>query len=937
MIVFAILSYFMFGEAAQKTQATSVETRMASYEKRKAMEDATLLGALEFRNAGPREMGGRVVDVQGFEDFPNTFFAAYASGGLWKTVDNGIVWKPMFQKGPSITIGDFAVNPKNLNEIWVGSGEDNSSRSSYAGTGIYYSSDGGETWTNKGLLDTHHISEILIHPKDSQTVLVSAIGHLYSTNEERGVFKTTDGGETWKKVLYINDNTGVIDMVADPSNPDYIYAAAWERSRTAWNFVEGGKGSGIYISKDGGETWSLSVKGLPAGENMGRIGLAVSPANPKVIYASVDNQNEKTDDEKEPETDPLTTKKLIGMDKETFLANEDDDIKSFLRSNRFHKDITVKSIKADLESDKISMDDIRAYLYDTNGLAGSDVKGVEVYRSDNRGKTWKKMHDKPIPYLAFSYGYYFGIIKADPQDEDTIYVLGVPLIKSEDKGKTFKTASSPNVHGDHQAMWINPSNPKQILAGNDGGISMSYDGGVNWKNYNDQPVGQFYTVAYDMATPYRIYGGLQDNGAWRGPNREQDQYGQRWEFLTGGDGAFVQVDPRDNETIYSGLQFGVYFRNNNKTGDSQPIYPRHKMKEAPYRYNWMTPIVLSQHHNDVLYMASQRVLRSLDQGRTWEAISDDLSSNPSNIGDVPYATVSMLRESPHAFGTLYAGTDDGKLWITRGAEWENISITPEKELWVSGIEVSPHAESEVFVTLTGYRNDDFSSYVYWSGDYGKTWKDLTANLPPEPCNVIRQDPKNENILYLGTDLGLMISFDKGEHWQPHQAGLPNVPVYAMEIHPREHDLIAATHGRSVFVLNLDIMSQIEQDTFEKDLVVFDHDDPKFQKFWGSKGWPWMFGERKPPHSKIYFSTKDAVEAKITISKDDKPVYKQTLEKEKGVRVFKWDYRITEKKALKDEEAKWHDGQDEHKYATAGTYQVKLEAGDKTETIEFKIK
>ena len=932
MIIFA-LSFFLWLETpGQTTQATDAATRTAAYAERRAREENSPFSALEFRSVGPKIMGGRVVALQGFADRPHTFFAAYASGGLWRTYDNGTVWQPLFDYSPSITIGDFAVNPKNLDEIWIGTGEENSSRSSYAGTGVYYSKDGGKNWEAKGLSDTHHISKILIDPRDPKKVMVAAMGHLYSTNEERGVFITTDGGNTWRKTLFINDRTGVIDMAQDPSDPDRIYAAAWERYRTAWNFQEAGPGSGLFISEDGGEHWSPANKGLPVGPELGRIGVTVSASNPKIVYLSVDNQSQRTDEE--VEVDPLTRKKLADMTQETFLALDDEEIDRFFKGNSFHKEITATGVRTQMEAGDLTIEDIRAYLYDANqALTATQVKGVEVYRSDNQGKRWKKTHEKPIEDFAYSYGYYFGVVQVDPTDSETLFLLGVPLIKSTDGGKTFKRSQSPNVHVDHQAMWINPNNTRNILLGNDGGVYMSWDGGGNWQDFNYQDVGQFYTVAYDMAKPYNIYGGLQDNGVYYGSSAKQRIRARPWKLLMGGDGAQVQVDFRDNKTVYCGIQFGIYQRVDLETNERLSIYPRHKLKEAPLRYNWITPILLSRHLPDVVYMGAQRVMRSLDKGENWAPISDDLTTRPK-IGDVPFGTITALREG-HEFGTVYAGTDDGRLWLTRGAEWTEITGEIGHGLWVSSIEVSPHDAATVFVTFTGYRNDDFLAYVYKSEDFGKTWADIKGDLPEEACNVIRQDPKSPDLLFLGTDVGLFLSLDGGQHWRPHQAKLPNAPVYALEIQPREHELIVATHGRSVFVLELGILGQIKPETLEKDLHVFPTEPARFHRGWGAKIPVWFEGLMEAPSSRIYFFTRDQQKATLKISKDDVVIHRQTLEKGKGVRFFEWQYQVTEKKALKTLET--HTGSDGKHYIKKGEYAISIQS--KKETIEetFTVK
>lgn len=920
----------------QTTEPTPAEVRLSAYTERETRVEQSKLDHLEYRIVGPRAMGARTVYVEGFPEHPDTYFAGYASGGLWRTDNKGVNWEPIFDGKAAITIGNVAVNPKNLDEIWLGTGEDNSSRSSYAGTGLYHTTDGGKTWTHKGLADSHHISKIIIHPNDPKTVYVAAIGHLYSTNEMRGVFKTTDGGETWQKILYINDNTGVIDLVIHPNNPDKLYAASWERIRKAWNFVEAGEGSAIYVTEDGGKNWQRSDQGLPVGEHMGRIGLSIYPKNPDIIYACVDNQSTYESPE---DTDKLTSSKLNNMSQADLLALDDETIDDFLRASSFRKDYDAAYVREAIDKGEITIEDLRAYIYDGNAdLFNRKIRGVELYRSEDGGKTWALTHEEPLEELAYSYGYYFGHVEVDPNDDQTLFLLGVPLLRSKDGGKTFVDLTKPNVHVDHHAIWIHPENSKHIINGNDGGINMTWDGGDNWTLHNFQPVGQFYTVTYDMSTPYNIYGGLQDNGVWYGPSTEQGRYDEAWTRHSGGDGAFIQVDPRDNATVYTGYQFGHYQRKNIHSGETHYIFPRHEMKEAPYRYNWMTPFVVSKHHPDIVYMAGNRVLRSLDQGEAWEAISPDLTTQPSQDGDVPFGTVTILRESPHEFGHLYAGTDDGLLWFSNGGEWQRIGQDIGNGQWVSSIDISPHDKGTVFVTFTGYRNDHFLAYLYRSDDFGKTWRSIKGDLPEEPVNVLRQDTKNPDVLYLGTDVGFWVSFDGGQHWQPHQANMPQVPVYAMEIHPREHELIIATHGRSIFVLDLEIISQLKPDSFEQELLTFDFEDVKFSKRWGRKISVFEAKKPEPPAISWWFFSKSGGKAELTVKHDGKVVHSHEFDAKAGLNQVKWDYQVTEdiKYKRKETPVKYYKGDNGNRYAIAGEYELQLEVASQQETAKLEI-
>nr|WP_243663911.1 hypothetical protein [Rhodothermus marinus] len=583
---------------------TPADVRLRSYQERMARVERSLVRNVPFRSIGPTIMSGRVVDVDVNQDDPTEFYVAYASGGLWKTENNGISFRPLFDREATMTIGDIAVDWAHGEIIWVGTGESNSSRSSYAGTGVYRSTDGGRTWEHLGLAETHHIGRIVIHPDDPNTVWVAAVGHLYSPNPERGVYKTTDGGRTWRRVLYVDDNTGAIDLAIDPTNPNVLYAAMWHRERRAWNFVEAGPGSGLFKSTDGGETWQrLNVEGsgFPTGEGVGRIGLALYPKNPQILYALLDNQYHRS--EEEAEQPALTKKDFLEMSREAFLALSDDSLEAFLRENGFPREYTAKRVKEMVRRGEIEPRALYDYLTDANQeLFETPVIGAEVYRSDDGGRTWRRTHEGYLDIVYFSYGYYFGQIRVDPNDPDHVYIMGVPILVSDDGGRTWRSINEENVHVDHHALWVNPNRPGHLVNGNDGGVNLTYDDGQTWFKANTPPVGQFYSVAVDSARPYNVYGGLQDNGVWVGPSTYEFSY--EWyaegrypyERLLGSDGMQVQVDPRTNDIVYAGFQFGNYFRIERKTGRRVPIKPRHKLGERPLRFNWETPIFLSRHH-----------------------------------------------------------------------------------------------------------------------------------------------------------------------------------------------------------------------------------------------------------------------------------------------------------------------------------------------------
>lgn len=798
---------------AQNIKATTEKGLLESVEKHKQLLNSSPLKDFKAKNVGPTNMSGRIVDIEVAQN-PNTFYIAAASGGVWKTEDNGQSFSPIFDGQSALGIGDMALSPSDNNVLWVGTGENNSSRSTYAGSGVYKSTDAGKTWEFMGLPYTHHIGQIQIHPTNPDIVWVGAMGGLYSKNKERGLFMTTDGGKSWKKVLYVDDNTGVIDIKIHPENPDILVAATWERFRQAHDFIGNGDGSAIWRSEDGGKTWKKAVTGFPQDEFVGRIGFDFAQSNPNVVYALHDSQKPSEGSSSgfrrrgPQEENPLKFEDFKDLTVEDAMGLEDERLNSFLRRNQFASKYTATEIKRQLKTGKINTNQIANYNGDlesaNEALYNGSVVGAEVYRSEDAGKSWTKVSESDISRLYNTYGYYFGEIRVNTQDENEIFVLGVPLLVSRDGGKNFsRTDSVGRPHSDHQSMWINPKDGKHILLGNDGGLYRSYGGGAKWDHLNTQmPISQFYSIITDNAAPYNIYGGMQDNGVWFGSSANSPE--DPWESLMGGDGMVVAVDTRDNNIVYTGFQFGNYFRIDKTNGDRKGITPGHDIGNTPNRWNWRTPARLSHHNQDIIYMGSQYVYQSLDQGKTWTTISPDLTKNEKS-GNVPFATLSVVEESPFEFGTLYAGSDDGNVWITRnnGGNWESLNAGLPEDRWVSSIAPSKHVEGVVYITLNGYRYDEFKTYVFKSSDYGKTWTAINGNMPEESTNIILEDHTNPNILYLGTDHGLYVTMDGGNNWNLFQGEIPNVAIYDMVIQERENDLVIGTHGRSVYVVELE--------------------------------------------------------------------------------------------------------------------------------------
>lgn len=959
-LLFAISMICSLAVVAQDSAipaATPADDRVQSYAQRQALKEASIVNEVKFRSVGPTVFSGRVVDMEVSPEDPSHFYVAYASGGLWYTESNGISFEPIFDQEMVMTIGDIAVD-WDRDIIWVGTGEVNSSRSSYAGAGIFKSKDGGKTWEHFGLEDSHHIGRIVLHPTNGDIAWVAVLGHLYSSNTERGVYKTIDGGKTWRKTLYVNENTGAVDMVIDPRNPDILYASTWERTRRAWNFVESGEGSGIHKSIDGGETWTSITdgeNGFPTGEGAGRIGLALHEEGGAVtLYASIDNYFRRPKEDKE-EDEGLTKEMLREMSSEAFLDLEMKTIQDFLSANRFPRKYSAKSVYSMVKSGDIEPVALVEYLEDANSLLfDTDVIGLEIYRSDNEGGSWTKTHDDYLDAVYNTYGYYFGQIRVAPYDKDKVYVMGVPVLRSDDGGKTFKSIGGDNVHSDHHDLWINPQRPGHLILGNDGGINISYNDGKDWIKCNSPAVGQFYYIAVDMAENYNIYGGLQDNGVWMGPHTYQAS--SRWQGsgrypyqrIMGGDGMQVAIDSRDNETVYTGFQFGNYYRINTSTGERQRITPSHELGERPYRWNWQAPIHLSKHNQDILYFGANKLFRSFDQGDNFEAISDDLTKGGKK-GDVAFGTLTTVHESPLKFGLLYVGSDDGLVHVSKdgGNTWNDITGDLPENMWISRIQASNFDLGTVYVVLNGYRWDDFGAYVYKSTDFGESWTRIGKDLPMEPANVIKEDPDNANILYVGTDHGLYVSLDQGEHFMLMDNGLPAVAVHDVVIHPREKDILVGTHGRSIYIGRGKELQQLDEELLAKNLHLFSLNRARASSYWGSLRTSWS--EAYEPNTKLPVYAATAGKATIQIKHNDLLLKEMEVALKKGLNYVDYDYTVSEEQsaayqaALNKEKKKDEDEIKVEKadngmiYLKSGKYTVAMTMnGSKaTETLELR--
>ncbi|MEM0932109.1 MAG: glycosyl hydrolase [Bacteroidota bacterium] len=924
------------------SSANSVREALAIKSK---MAETSLVKNLSLKNIGPSVMSGRVVDLEVNPGNPTEFYVAYASGGLWHTKDNGISFEPILDTSNTQNIGDIAMDWTN-GTLWVGTGENNSSRSSYAGIGILKSSDCGKTWQNMGLPDSHHIGRILLNPNNPEELVVGVTGHLYSPNQERGIYKTTDGGKTWERTLFVNGETGIIDMAHAPGNFNIQYAAAWQKDRKAWNFTGNGSNSGVYKSIDGGNSWTLITKaesGFPTGDGVGRIGLAVFDEN--TVYAVHDSQFRR---EKKADLTKagLTKADFKTMGVEALLALEDKKLNDYLKSNGFQEKYRAENVKQMVRSGAVKPVDLAKYLENANSLLfDTPVIGAEVYRSDDAGVSWKKMNEEYIDDLFYSYGYYFAQIRVDPSNKERIYLAGVPLIKSDDGGKTYTAISKENVHSDHHALWINPEQSGHLINGNDGGVNITYDDGNHWMKNNSPQVGQFYAINVDYESPYQVYGGLQDNGVWKGAhNTTEDsrwhQTGKNpWEMIMGGDGMQVQIDSRNSNIVYTGFQFGNYYRLNLEDGSRKYIQPKHKLGESPYRFNWQTPILLSMHNQDIFYLGGNKLHRSLNQGDDWEAISDDLTQGGKK-GNVAYGTLTTISESPFKFGLLYVGSDDGLVHVSKngGGSWENISSGFPKNLWVSEIAASQHKKSRVYLTLNGYRWDDFTSYIYVSEDYGKSWKSISANIPTSPVNALVEDSENENLIFVGTDNGLYVSFNKGESWELMQNGMPNVAVHDLVIQSKAKHLLIGTHGRSIYKTDISSLQKIDAQIMGDALTVFEVENIKHSKNWGNAWSSWM--KPNTPGLDVHFYTNNGGRFNASLqTANGVEVASTTVESDNGLNILSHDLAFSKKGKsdfLKKNKMKLETAKNGKTYLPKGDYIVEISGNGQQKKIEFKV-
>jgi photosystem II stability/assembly factor-like uncharacterized protein len=927
------------------------------------------LKPLTWRSIGPANMSGRITSISVYEAEPSIYYVATASGGLLKTVNNGITFEHQFDREATVSLGAVCVSQSNPNLVWVGTGEGNPRNSVSYGDGVYKSTDGGKSWRNMGLKQSFQIGSIVIHPKNPDIVYVGVLGRLYGPHPERGLFKTGDGGKSWDKVLFIDDNSGIIDVQMHPTDPNTLLVAAWERRRDGHDSIVGpglaealdrydpskkwSSGAGIYKTIDGGKNFKKMTKGLPTNA-LGRIGLDYFRKYPNIVYAIIDCEKIGMG------TPP---KKVIagaylgisGEDADTGIslsriADDSPGAKAGLRLGDVVQAIGKKKLGnmqeltqevRDLKpGDKVTLkvlrgDEIKnivvtlgkrleakgggggkfgpnapkkgrpnyAYLggqkeniQDEQGPDGFQYGGV--YKSTDGGESWTRVNSlNPRPM-------YFSVVRVDPSDDKYVYVLGVQLYRSQDGGKTLKGDGGKGVHADQHALWINPRNGRHMVVGTDGGVYVSYDRMDNWDHLNHVAMGQFYHVAVCNKRPYWVYGGLQDNGTWGGPSIGLKggigPINEDWVFVSGGDGFVCAVDPSDPDLVYFESQDGNIGRRNLRTGQVTRMKPVQKKGDPPHRFNWNTPFLLSRHNPSIFYCAGEFVFRSVKRGDDLRIISPEITHSKRGSG-------TALAESPKNPDVLWAGTDDGALWITRdgGKGWSNVAakVALPGSRWVATIEPSRFKEGRAYVAFDAHRSDDDRPYLYVTEDFGQTWQNITANLPAfGSTRCLREDAVKENLLYCGTEFSVFVSIDRGQSWTKLNNNLPTVAVHEIAVHPTAGEIVAATHGRSLWILDVAPLREITADVMKAKVHLY---KPKtavrwhLQPSYGRTNRRFV-GDNPPPGAQIYYSLGEPAQKVSLKVLDITGAVVRTLQgpAKAGMNHINWDLSRTPTKLVK---------------------------------------
>jgi photosystem II stability/assembly factor-like uncharacterized protein len=908
------------------------DLKMAPAETTPSVADGALpadwVKTLSWRCIGPAVMGGRITAISVFEADPTCYYVATASGGLLKTVNNGITFEHQFDRESTVSIGDVCVAPSDRSIVWVGTGEANPRNSVSYGDGVYKSTDGGKTWKRMGLEKTFQIGRIAIHPTNPDIVYVGALGRLYGPNPERGLYKTTDGGKTWAKVLYINDKTGVMDMQMHPTDPNTLIVAMWERMRDGHDShvgdpaladgmdgydpaVRWGPGSGLYKTTDGGTTFKKLQTGLPTCD-VGRIGIDYYRKNPNTLVAVIDSSKFGMGT---PPSDVYAG--IRGFDAKGGGANLVQIVakgpaeKAGLKSGDIARAVDQKPVEGYMEFvDLLSTYPVGAKVK-VKVTRGTDTKEYELtlekrpadqpnlfggsktrpwgeklgaqraniqdrqgpdshqygglYKSTDGGETWKRINSiNPRPM-------YFSVVRIDPSDDTYLYMLGVQLFRSKDGGKTFKSDGSRGVHSDQHALWINPRDGRHMIVGTDGGFYVTYDRMDHWDHLNHMEMGQFYHVAVDNRRPYRVYGGLQDNASWGGPSHTLNGAGpinEDWIFVSGGDGFVCRVDPHDPDMVYSESQDGNIRRRNLRTGEQALVKPKGGKGGPKHRFNWNTPFILSSHNPRIFYSAGEVVFKSVKQGDELRIISPEITRTKRG-------SATALAESPRNPELLWVGTDDGALWVTRdgGVNWINLTekLNLRGPRWVSTIEPSRFEEGRCYVCLDAHRSDDDEPYVLVTEDFGQTWRSLRANLPWGSSRCLREDIENPNLLFVGTEFALWASLNRGGSWTKINNNLPTVAVHEVAIHPTAGEIVAATHGRSLWILDVTALRQMTAEVVKAPAHLYRPNKAVRWRAEPGRGSPFgngsrhFVGENPLPGAQIYYSlTRPATKASLKV-------------------------------------------------------------------------
>jgi len=822
-----------------------------------------IFSAFEYRNFSPTHVSAWISDIAAPEnpDSANqhVFYAAARHGGVWKTSNNGVTFECITDSLPTTSMGAIEVAPSNPEHLWVGTGEASNARSTHRGYGVYKSTNAGRSFQFMGLENTQHIPRIVIHPTNENIVYLASMGSLFTPNEDRGVYRTTDGGESWEKILYINENTGVIDLVINRSDPDILYAAAYEKYRLPWHYEAGGGESGVYKTTNGGDDWEKLGGGLPGG-NVGRIGIDVYRSNPDVLYTVVENLN------------PKPGYKVV--------------------------------------EEEAAFDHMRDPYFDR-------LIGGEVYRSGDAGLSWTKMNHDTINVGSKS-AYCFNQILIDPNNEMNLYINNVSLNSSLDGGRTWDgmdwrtNKRFRSMFGDVRCLWINPEDSRHFMAGSDGGINVSYDQGVSTACHHHIPLGEIYNIEVDDDVPYNIYAGLQDHEGWKAPsNGWRGSVGESdWVLVGMWDGMYLKVDHENNRWFYTTTQFGAHQRVDQLNGERVNIQPEAEEGKPPYRYTWNTPLIISPHNSSILYSGGQMLLRSVDRGDTWQEISPDLTQNDSSKiagkGHIMYCTLSTISESPLTPGIIWVGTDDGKVWLTRdhGRSWTELTgrIHPANipsERYVCRIFASHHEEGRAYIVKSGFRNDDFRPFLYRTDDYGESWTNISSNLPEQPLSAFWEDDKNPELLFAGNDRGVYVTLNGGSKWSSLKNNMPNVPVKDIIVHPRERDLVVGTYGRGVYVTDIYPLPELTEELLREDIHLFDIESKPAQNYsqqawWGNHG-PFQDNEYRTPNEEngiqIYYYIGEEVPRGVKlIIEDQKGVMLKEIDGtgSMGIHKLVWD-------------------------------------------------